>query len=75
MSEFRTPARVVTDALRTECKSLLERCTTKQRAFFEKLFPGGIDAQPDERLKTAIGLCQRTIVKNQKAADAEEGRR
>jgi hypothetical protein len=62
---FRKPNEIVTDALRAELVTLLPRLTEKQRAFFDKVFPGGIDAQPDDKLKTAISLCQRTIQKNE----------
>jgi hypothetical protein len=66
MSEvLRTPEQIVDDALRAELHMLLNQCTEKQQAFFHHLFPGGIDKQTTQRLKTAIGLCQRSIRKNE----------
>lgn len=56
--------RFVLDALRSEVKRLLSECTEAQQAFFLKVFPGGVDAQPEEKLRTALGLCERTIAKN-----------
>lgn len=63
--QFRSPNDVVRDALRAELTSLLGECSAAQQAFFLRVFPGGIDAQPEDKLRGAIDLCQRTIRKNE----------
>ncbi len=46
---------------RTELIRLLEQCTDKQQEFFHRVFPGNI---PEDKLKGAADLCERTIKKN-----------
>lgn len=67
MSErFRTPDQMVLDFLRSEAETLLAQCNDEQRAFFARLFPGGISLMSEKKLRTAVSLCQRTIAKNDK---------
>jgi len=42
-------------------KESLEKCTSDQQAFFDRLFPSGV---PEDKLVGAIDLCRRTIKKN-----------
>lgn len=62
---FRTPDEIELSALRGEVSMLLEYCTEKQLAFFLKVYPGGVQNMDREKLRNAVGLCQRTIRKNQ----------
>jgi hypothetical protein len=39
----------------------LAQCTEKQVAFFNRIFPDGV---PEDKLVSAIDLCDRTIAKN-----------
>lgn len=61
---FRTPDQVELDALRNEVSSLLEHCTEMQRARFAKFYPNGVDSMNRDKLRNAIGLCQRTVSHN-----------
>lgn len=75
-SEFRSPDQIVDDALRAELRQLLAQCTEEQQAFFHrifpvKMFPNGIDSLPTQKLKDSIGLCQRTIRKNEEGRPAD----
>lgn len=62
---FKTPDQIELDALRGEVSILLRQCTEKQRAFFSKVFPCGVENMDRDKLRTAVGLCQRTISKNE----------
>jgi hypothetical protein len=63
-AKFRTPGQIVRDALTTELRSLLAECTEPQRQLFGRMFPAGIDKIPEDGLRSAIDLCQRTVTKN-----------
>ena len=56
------------DYARPHLRELLSQCTEEQQAFFHRIFTDGIDALNEERIKTAIGLVQRTIKKNSEPA-------
>ncbi len=62
--QFRTPDQIELEALQAEVELFLEQCTEKQRNFFFKLYPGGIKSMDREKLRNAVGLCQRTVRKN-----------
>lgn len=61
---IRTPDQIELDALRGEVLYLLEFCTEKQKAFFSKLYPD-VNKMDREKLRNAVGLCQRTVRKNE----------
>lgn len=61
MGDFRKVDEIVSGALRGECRMLLAQCTEKQQQMFALVFPGGIDALSDLKLKQAIQLCQRRL--------------
>lgn len=63
MIKFRTPDEVELDALRHEVRILLEHCNEEQKANFAKFYVD-IDKMTREQLRSAIGLCQRTITKD-----------
>lgn len=42
-------------------ENLLSQCTDVQQKFLARIFPSGIT---EDNVNTAIGLCERTIVKN-----------
>jgi hypothetical protein len=44
-------------------QELLEKCTPEQQEFFKRIFPKGV---PDKDLNSAIQLCERTVIKNEK---------
>lgn len=44
----------------------LDECTISQRDFFHRIFPNGV---PEEKLTSAIDLCDRTIKKNKAGRD------
>lgn len=67
MSEWKKPDEIIIDALRAEVRELLDQCTEQQQERFDHLFPGGVEAQDAGTLRTAIGLCQRTITKNRES--------
>ena len=57
------------DFARPGLRRLLAQCTEKQQAFFTRVFPEGIDALTEEKIKGAIALVLRTLKKN--AEDAQ----
>lgn len=61
-----TPTEIACNALREELRSSLEKCSKPQQDLFARIFPGGIESQPEEKLKSALDLVQRTIAKNEK---------
>lgn len=48
--------------LRSELSERLQRCTLLQQEFFWRIYPNGV---PDDKLPDAIGLVDRTLVKNE----------
>lgn len=52
---------------REETAKLLIQCTDKQVEFFHRLYPKGVHSMPEKDLDNAYDLCQRTIIKNNKA--------
>lgn len=66
MSEFKTADQIEIDALKGEVSRLLSECTEKQVEFFHRIYPAGVSDIQHDQLRNAIGLCQRTIVKNSK---------
>lgn len=56
---------IVKDTLLNELQLLLSECTEPQQLFFSKVFPT-YPNMTEEKLHTAIGLCQRTLAKNRK---------
>ena len=64
--DFKTPDMIVHEALLGELKFLLLQCTENQQDFFTKVFHGNIEDLSEDKLKTAIDVCQRTICKNEK---------
>lgn len=65
---FKTADEIILSTLRAEVARLLSECTDRQRAFFGKLYPEGLDSMSEHKLKNALDQCQRTILKNEKAA-------
>jgi hypothetical protein len=49
----------------------LAMVTPKQRELFDRCYPRGVSS---DGLETAIDLCNRTIEKNSRTADAEAGK-
>lgn len=46
---------------------LISQCTEEQQAFFERIHPNcTVENFPQDKLKNAMGLCERTIAKNNK---------
>lgn len=45
---------------------LILKLTDEQYAFFYKVYPDADTNNDDERIETLIGLCERTIRKNEK---------
>jgi hypothetical protein len=62
--QFRTPDQIELEALQAEVELFLEQFTEKQREFFFRLYPSGIKNMDREKLRNAVGLCQRTVGKN-----------
>lgn len=46
--------------------SKLRRCTQPQQELFGRIWPCGVDKIPTKALENAIGICERTIKKNEK---------
>ena len=42
-------------------KKALSQCTQPQQDFFHKMYPGGIDNIPEEKLSWAITQCENTL--------------
>lgn len=65
----------VNDALKTEIRAVLARCTEAQVVGFDRFFPKGVDALDDEKLHDCLLLCWRTDDLNNKhqAIWPEEG--
>lgn len=61
---LRTWEEIELDALRQEIRQRLSECSEKQTAFFNKVYPDGIDKLDRDKLRNAVGLCQRTVAKN-----------
>jgi len=51
----------VEDHKRKMLEDRLSQCTDSQRAFFHRIYSKGV---PEEKLMSAIDLCDRTIKKN-----------
>jgi hypothetical protein len=62
----------IKDALRKDITEMLQQCTEQQRALWERIFPKGIEDADLAKLRSAHGLCLRTLAKNAREA---EGRR
>lgn len=45
-------------------RTMLEQCTDKQRAFFERLYSRGIDGLSETELRQVYALCDRTLRNN-----------
>ena len=45
-------------------RNLLAQCTAGQQELFGKVFPEGIEKLTDEKYRTAVKLCERTITLN-----------
>jgi len=58
--------RDVEEFLRHKIKFALDECTQDQRSLFSRIYPGGVNKVPVDKLETALGLCERTIEKNKK---------
>lgn len=56
-----TAQQVADDAVREATTALLSHCTDKQRALFDKIYPGGPSV---EKLHNAYDLVRRTVNKN-----------
>ncbi len=59
-----SPEDVMADALRKQLVALLEECSETQQAFFVNIFKCKAETLPVDRLASAIGLCQRAVLKN-----------
>lgn len=55
---------------RTALAGRLEQITERQRGMFDRLFPQSVI--PEDRLMTAIDLCDKTILKNSRAPHSGE---
>lgn len=66
--ELLTCDEIVLTALRTACGRLFAMVDAEQQAFFIKIYRGKPDTLDEERLRSAIPVCQRTIAKNRKKA-------
>lgn len=51
-------------ALKIGIAALLDQCTPKEVAFFNRIWPKGIDALDYDQLVSSYELCRRTVVKN-----------
>lgn len=51
--------------LRDEVRRLLDQCTEKQIAGFNRIWPKGIGSIPTASLRDTAALCERTIASNQ----------
>lgn len=69
-AKFQNPTDMVIELLRNTLSALLGELQEKQRDFFHRLYPEGVDALPEWQLKNAIDQCQRTIAKNRAAQAA-----
>lgn len=49
---------------RDSLRNLLNQCTPKQQKFFERMYAGGVDLIPREKILRAIVQCEATIKKN-----------
>jgi hypothetical protein len=54
----------VLDSLKEEIRAQLETCTESQNALFALIFPNGIDALPEDKLRSALALVLRTTSAN-----------
>lgn len=50
--------------LRDEIRRLLDQCTEKQVAGFNRIWPKGIESIPVASLRDTVALCERTIATN-----------
>ena len=64
-----TADEIIANSLRDEVRELLAQCTEKQQEFFGRVFPGDIENLTEAQLRNAVGICQRTITQNRKAAE------
>lgn len=50
---------------------LLDQCTPEQQAFFLRMYPGGVEKIPQDKLDWATVQCENTIKKNRKKLQDE----
>lgn len=62
----------VQESLIAEIGRLLELCSDKQREFFGRLFPDGLEDLPEDELRNAHALCERTVTKVLDARKSDE---
>lgn len=63
-SKFKTPKEIIREALEGELNFCLIEVTEKQKDFFFRIWPKGVESIPYEDLSGAIDLCHRTMAKN-----------
>ena len=59
-----SPDTIVRQALVAQVRELLGECTEQQRKTFALVFPDGVDRLPEKKLRQAVDLCNRTVLKN-----------
>ena len=55
---------VINRHLLPKLRDLLSQCTVKQKAFFDRMYPCGIDNMEAEKIIHAIWQCENTIKNN-----------
>ena len=55
----------VNNFLRNQLREALAQCWASQQELFARIFGGDADSVPDNKLKTALDLCRRTLKKNE----------
>jgi hypothetical protein len=62
---MRSANQIVREALKQELDRLLVRLSQPQRNVFDCIFPTGSASLSEGKLRQAVDLCQRTVLKNE----------
>lgn len=63
---------IIDEYLRPELRELLSQCTSKQQAFFKRMYPGGAEKISIEKIPHAMWQCKNTIRKNKESRNEQD---